>query len=256
MKYITFNAAVCNSLIKMRPVNVSQGDVFMLFLPLEVGNIITPENSKTNEILYDILAGKGSYLNFIQEVKFNYFKIWKLDENEEICFWIDFNDVKQYLNFAYFIKIFDRFKNKFYVEYDFNRYCENADAIYEFETKKKPLAQSLILLLKADLLKVQQEKDLMFRTVINKKLISVRDDYFDKYIMEFLDEKPKSCMQLIGQIFSKFGRLSVSFDQVVIRLWLLLREGVIERIGAKTENDLFFEYKYKLSDHTFMQKDS
>ena len=128
--------------------------------------------------------------------------------------------------------------------------------IYSFLTRKKVLNEDLINLLKRELVSVQRDKDLIFRTAINKVLVSVRDDYFDKFIIPFLDEKPKSCMQIIGEIFSKFGRLVVSFDQVVIRLWLLYREGIVERVGPKTENNLFFEYKYKISDHIDMQRDS
>ena len=62
-------------------------------------------------------------------------------------------------------------------------------------------------------------------------------------------------MQIISEIFAKFGRLAVSFDQIVIRLWLLLRSGEIERVGAKTERDMFFDYSYKLASRTLMERD-
>ena len=64
-----------------------------------------------------------------------------------------------------------------------------------------------------------------------------------KFIMEFLSEKPKPFMQIISEISSKYGRLAVSFDQVVIRLWMLIRDGVVERVGHGSEFGLFFEYK-------------
>ena len=255
MIHVTFNGGLCGSLKKASSNTEVSNNIIMLFLPLEVGNIILPENSKTNEILYNVLAGDGAYYKFNAELKRNYMKLFEIAETEEICFWVDFNDVKQHLNMAYFMRFFDRFKNKFYIEYDFDKYCENPDVAFTFIKNKKPMPQSLVKFLKQELESVQKEKECIFRTVTNKQLISVRDEYFDKYIFEFLDEKPKSCMKLIGEIFSKFGRLSVSFDQVVIRLWMLLREGVVERVGAKTQKDLFFEYEYKLSDHIDMQRD-
>lgn len=256
MVHITFNGSVSGQLNLMRVQGINIGTIFTLFLPLEVGNISSPENSKINEILYEVISGKGAYSKFIESVNFEKYKLSKFSENEEICFWVDFNDVRQHLCFAYFIKMFDRFKNKFFVEFDFNAFCENAEKLYEFEKTKKPLSESLIFLLKTSLSVVQQQKDFVFRTVSNKRLISVRDDYFDRYIFTFLDEKPKNCMKLIGEIFAKFGRLSVSFDQIIIRMWMLLRDGVIERINEKTEHGLFFEYKYKLSDHIDMQRDA
>ena len=255
MIHVTFNGALCHSLRKFSSSNQAANNIIMLFLPLEVGNIETPETSKTNAIIYDVLAGKDAHLKFNLELKRNYMKLFEIAETEEICFWVDFNDVKQHLNMAYFMRFFDRFKNKFYVEYDFDKYCENPDDAYLLEKLRKPLPAETEEFLKRELKAVQKEKDFLFRTVINRKIVSVADDYFDKYILEFLEEKPKTCLKLIGEIFSKFGRLSVSFDQVVIRLWLLLREGLIQRIGAKTKNDLFFEYEYKLSDHIDMQRD-
>ena len=256
MVHITFNGSVAGQLNLMRVQGDNIASVFTLFLPLEVGNIANPENSKINEILYEVISEKGAYSKFIESVHFENYKISRFSEDEEICFWVDFNDVRQHLCFAYFLKMFDKFKNKFFVEYDFNAFCENRKVLSIFEKNKKPLSASMIFLLKTSLSVVQQQKDFVFRTVLNKRLISVRDDYFDKYIFEFLDEKPKNCMKLIGEIFTKFGRLSVSFDQIIIRMWMLLRDGVIERINEKTEHGLFFEYKYKLSDHIDMQRDS
>ena len=252
MIHVTFNGALCHSLRKFSSSKQAADNIIMLFLPLEVGNITTPDNSKTNEVLYEVLAGKGAYTKFKLELKRNYMKLF---EYQEICFWVDFNDVKQHLNMAFFMRFFDRFKNKYVVEYDFNKYCENPDGAYILEKTRKPLSSLVEDFLKQELKVVQKQKDYMFRTVINREIVSVADDYFDKYILEFLENKPKTCLKLIGEIFSKFGRLAVSFDQVVIRLWMLLREGIVERIGPKTESDLFFEYEYKLSDHIDMQRD-
>ena len=255
MIFVTFNGGVSASLKKMNLNRSDLSDVFMLFFPLEIGNIKNPENSKTNEILYDVVAGKGSYLKFKSIAKQNIDYISKLDKSEKVYFWVDFNDVKQYLNFAYFIDVFEKFEHKFIIEYDFNFYCENPNNINYYFEKNKPISEDFIRAIKLQFLKVQKQEDMIFRAVDNGFLVSVKDDYFDKFIMEFLSEKPKPFMQIISEISSKYGRLAVSFDQVVIRLWMLIREGVVERVGHGSEFGLFFEYKYKLSDHIDMQRD-
>ena len=61
-------------------------------------------------------------------------------------------------------------------------------------------------------------------------------------------------MKIFAEITQKFGKLTVSFNQVVIRLWLLMSDGVVERVGKGGELGLFYEYDYKLSDHIDMQK--
>lgn len=255
MVYITFNGGLVATLQKMRPKSLEEENIMMLFLPLEIGNIASPENSKSNEIFYEVLAGKNAYLNFKAELKKTYQKIERLNNDEEICFWIDFNDVRQYLNFAYFLKYFERFKNKTYISFNYDMYCEKPNLIYEFENRKRVLDKPFEEAIKYELKKVQKDIDKMFRAIENDELVSVDDDYFDKYIFAVLDEKPKKFMQIAKEIFAKFGRLKVSFDQIIIRLWLLLRNGEIERVGAKTETNLFFEYSYKLADRTIMERD-
>ncbi len=255
MIYVTFNGGLVASLRKMRPQDLDEENILMLFLPLEIGNIETPENSKANEIFYEVLAGKNAYLKFKAELERTYLKIDRLPDSEEICFWVDFNDVRQYLNFAYFLKIFERFKNKTYISFDFNFYCERPDKVYDFMSRKRVLDKPFEDAIKFELKKVQREADKMFRTIANDELVAVGDEYFDKYIYAVLSERPKKCMQIISEIFAKFGRLAVSFDQIVIRLWLLLRSGEIEKIGQKTERDMFFDYSYKLASRTLMERD-
>lgn len=255
MVYITFNGGLVATLRKMRPKKLEEENIMMLFLPLEIGNIVSPENSKANEIFYEVLAGKNAYLNFKTELNKTYKKIETLSDAEEICFWVDFNDVRQYLNFAYFLKYFERFKNKTYISFNYDMYCEKPNLIYEFESRKRILDKPFENAIKFEFQKAQKANDKMFRTIENDELVSVDDDYFDKYIFAVVEERPKKFMQIANEIFKKFGRLKVSFDQIVIRLWLLLRSGEIERVGAKTETNLFFEYAYKLADRTIMERD-
>ena len=255
MIYVTFNGGLVASLRKRCPQNLDEENILMLFLPLEIGNIETPENSKANEVFYDVLAGKNAYLKFKAELDRTYLKIKSIPDTEEICFWVDFNDVRQYLNFAYFLKCFERFKNKTYISFDFNLYCDRPDAIYEFTRRKRVLDKPFEEAVKFELRKVQKDTDKMFRSIVNDELVSVNDDHFDKYIYAVVSERPKKCMQIISEIFAKFGRLAMSFDQIVIRLWLLLRAGEIERVGAKTERDMFFDYSYKLASRTLMERD-
>lgn len=255
MIYVTFNGGLVASLRKMRPKNFDEENIIMLFLPLEIGNIETPENSKANEIFYEVLAGKNAYLKFKAELERTYLKINQLQDTEEICFWVDFNDVRQYLNFAYFLKYFERFSNKTYISFDFDFYCDRPELIYNFVSRKRILDKPFEEAIKFELKRVQRDADKMFRTIANDELVSVDDEYFDKYIYDVVSERPKKCMQIINEIFAKFGRLAVSFDQIVIRLWLLLRAGEIERVGAKTERDMFFDYAYKLADRTLMERD-
>ena len=255
MIYVTFNGGLVASLRKRRPKNLDEENILMLFLPLEIGNIETPENSKANEVFYDVLAGKNAYLKFKAEIDRTYLKIKNIPDTEEICFWVDFNDVRQYLNFAYFLKCFERFKNKTYISFDFNLYCDRPDSIYEFTRRKRVLDKPFEEAVKFELRKVQKDTDKLFRSIVNDELVSVNDDHFDKYIYAVVSERPKKCMQIISEIFAKFGRLAMSFDQIVIRLWLLLRAGEIERVGAKTERDMFFDYSYKLASRTLMERD-
>ena len=255
MIYVTFNGGLVASLRKRCPRNMSEDNILMLFLPLEIGNIETPENSKANEIFYEVLAGQNAYLKFKAELDRTYAKINAIPADEEICFWVDFNDVRQYLNFAYFLKCFERFKNKTYISFDFNLYCDRPEAIIEFTRRKRVLDKPFEDAIKFEFKKVQRDSDKMFRAIVNDELVSVSDDHFDKYIYAVVNERPKKCMQIISEIFTKFGRLAVSFDQIVIRLWLLLRVGEIERVGAKTEKDLFYDYSYKLASRTLMERD-
>ena len=220
MVYVTFNGGLVSSLRKRRPSFIDEDNILMLFLPLEIGNIKTPENSKANAIFYDVLAGKNAYLNFKAELEKIYLKIKAIPETEEVCFWVDFSDVRQYLNFAYFLKYFERFKNKTYVNFDYNLYCEKPDAVYDFVLKKRRLEAGFEETVKCELKRVQNDSDKMFRTIIKNNLVSVNGDYFDKYIYAVISERPKKCLQIIKEIFTKFGRLAVSFDQIVIRLWL------------------------------------
>ena len=255
MIYVTFNGGLVASLRKRCPQNMSEDNILMLFLPLEIGNIETPENSQAHEIFYEVLAGQNAYLKFKAELDRTYAKINAIPADEEICFWVDFNDVRQYLNFAYFLKCFERFKNKTYISFDFNLYCDRPEAIIEFTRRKRVLDKPFEEAIKFEFKKVQRDSDKMFRAIVNDELVSVNDDHFDKYIYAVVNERPKKCMQIISEIFTKFGRLAVSFDQIVIRLWLLLRVGEIERVGAKTEKDLFYDYSYKLASRTLMERD-
>lgn len=254
MLFVTFNGGVFSGIKKSNLNNLNLSEVLLCFLPLEVGNINNPVNSKTNQIFYNVIAGKNSYLNFKLMIKQNIEIIKKLDRSQDVYFWIDFNDVRQFLNFAYFVDLFDDFKNKFIVEYDFNYYCENPTKINNFLKNKKEIDIDFLKMIKKQYFNVKKDDNAIFRTVVDGKLISVKDDYFDKFIMEFLSEKPKLFMQIIEDISAKYGRMTVTFDQAVIRLWILMREGVVERVGHGGEFGLFFEYQYKLSDHIDMQK--
>lgn len=256
MIHVTFNGSLCGSLKQYRPSSMKNDKVVLLQLILEVGELSMRSDSEINNLFYSVVAGKNAYSIFRKEVENKLLEIENFDELEEICFWIDFNDVRQHLNLAYFIHNFKRFKNLYICEYDFNKFCEKPqERVYDL-FKKKPMSSGLIYYLKEELSWLENYPNINFKTTIDKELAPVKDDYFDKYIFEFLTEKPKPCQKIIGEIFGRFGRLVMSFDQIVIRLWQLVKEGVVEKIETPTQYGLFFEYQFKLGDHINMERDS
>lgn len=254
MIYVTFNGGLASGLRKNCPKNIDESKILLMVLPLEIGSINDAENSKANEIFYGVLAGKNAHLKFKAEIERTCAKINDYSSDEEVCFWVDFDDVRQYLNFAYFLKYFERFNNKSYISYSYDFYCDNPELVYEFVFRKRVLDRLFEEAVKIELKRVQKDTDKMFRAIVKDELASVRDDYFDKYIYAVVSERPKKCMQIVSEIFKKEGRLKVSFNQIIIRLWMLIRAGEIERVGSKTENDMFFDYSYKLANRTLMEK--
>ena len=250
MKHIVFSTHLCNSL-KMECVKHNGiDDVIMFNLPLEVGNITNPEQSRLNEKLYEIIYGKSAIFGFRQDIKNALVALKKVPNDEEICFWIDFNDADQHSNFVYFLQVFGDFQNKYLIQYDFNLLNEDKydDKLLTLIDTKSVLDYKKIKFLRRELMRVQTSKNILFRTAINGELVAVKDNYFDQYILEFLSTKPKKCSTIIGEVFKKYGRYAVTFDQIIIRLWMLFVEEKIERVEETTEYGLFFEYSYKLSD--------
>lgn len=257
MVYITFDNGLCNALKENKPKTAPVSKIASLQLILEVGDIYMSKNSAINNEIYEVVAGKNAYTLYFLQAHSTVGEILSLNRDEELCFWVDFNDVKQHMNFSFFLRYFDSFKNKKYIEYDSTKFHSiQPKYVYEFAKNEKPLNEDFVEYLEDELYAILKTPKILFKTVLNKRIVAVKDDYFDKYIYEFLSEKPKPCRQIISDIFLKYGRLVVTFDQVVIRLWQLMKDGIVQRIDTKTEYGLFFEYEYKLSDHIDMQRDS
>ncbi len=248
MKHIVFNFAVGEALRQgcFRP-TTADGIIF-IYLPLEVGNIVVPESSAVNEKIYSVVYGDGVTVGFRQDLKKSFSKLANVKNSEDICFWVDLDEVKHHSNFAYFIQIFSEFQNKYIVEFDYDKFCNKEYSnLFELVSNRKPISQSTLAFLKAELFKVQRSSNVMFRAVEDGELVAVKDNYFDKYIYEFLSTKPKKCMKIASEIFETYGRYVITLEQVIIRMWQLFLEEKIERVETSTMYGLFLEYEYKIS---------
>ena len=257
MVFITFDDVLCSNLKKYCSKTVNVNKIFCLQLILEVGEITMRKDSIINEEIYTLLAGENAYSAFKAHVQNVIAELKMIDKSEEFCFWVDFNDVRQHLNFAYFLKYFADIKNKTFVEYNFAKFSKYSEvSALEFAYKKRPLSLELEYYLEEEIYRLKSIEGASFKRAVNKNIIVVKNDYFDKYILEFITDKPQYCETIINQIFSRFGKLVVSFDQIILRMSQLEKEGIIERVATDTKYGLFFEYQFKLSDHIDMARDS
>lgn len=112
--------------------------------------------------------------------------------------------------------------------------CDNADFLCEFSLKSRLLCSEEKALY-ATLWKTIVTENMPLRILVNNKIVSTTEDYFDKVILSFIDETPRPQSEIMGEILHKWNICNVNF--VVERVDALIREGYVRIFENKVRED-------------------
>ena len=73
------------------------------------------------------------------------------------------------------------------------------------------------------------------RVLINNKIVSTTEDFFDKAILSFIDENPKSQSEITGKVLGQWNIANVDF--ISERIDCFIREGTVRIYENKVRDD-------------------
>ncbi|MGN1442738.1 MAG: DUF1835 domain-containing protein [Acutalibacteraceae bacterium] len=112
--------------------------------------------------------------------------------------------------------------------------CDNADFLCEFSSKGHLLCSEEKALYAA-LWKTAVSENMPLRVLINNKIVSTTEDYFDKAILSFIDGKPRPQSEIMGKILGKWNILNVNF--IADRIDSFIHEGTVRIYENKIRDD-------------------
>lgn len=112
--------------------------------------------------------------------------------------------------------------------------CNNADLFCAFSSKAHLLCSEEKALF-ITLWKTAVSENMPLRVLINNKIVSTTEDFFDRAILSFIDEKPKAQSEIMGKVLSKLKIYNVNF--IVQRIEVLLKKGCVCIFENKVRED-------------------
>ncbi|MDD6526616.1 MAG: DUF3658 domain-containing protein [Oscillospiraceae bacterium] len=112
--------------------------------------------------------------------------------------------------------------------------CDCPGLLCEFSSKARlvcPKERQLY----SDLWKRIVQENMPLRVLINNKIVSTTEDFFDKAILSFIDGTPKTQSEITGEVLGKWNILNVNF--IAERIDSFIHEGTVRIYENKIRDD-------------------
>lgn len=157
--------------------------------------------------------------------------------NDRCCLYWFCDYISNYLN-DIFIVMCPGFepgkKNGDYLEIKSWASCDNAGFLYECSSSSRPVCPKERVLY-ADLWKRIVQENMPLRVLINNSIVSTTEDFFDRAVLSFIDEKPIPQSEIMGKASDKWKIYNVNF--VAKRIEALIEKGYVRIYENKVRED-------------------